>query len=442
MERLVIIGNGIAGITTARHVRKRDDRPITVISSESAHFFSRTALMYIFMGHMTHENTKPYEDWFWAKNRIELVYDHVEKVDTEAKRLILREGEPIDYGDLVLALGSASNMFGWSGQDLDGVQGLYSLQDLALLEANSQGVAHAVIVGGGLIGVEMAEMLHTRGIHVTMLIREDHYWGNILRREEGELIGRHLAEHGIELRVGTELREILDDGSGHCRAVVTSAGDEIACGLVGLTAGVHPRTELVADTAIESGRGIVVNPYLETSVPGIYAAGDCAEIREEGDARGRVEQLWYTGRMQGEALAATLCGERTRYDRGVWFNSAKFFDIEYQTYGQVLLEDREGETSLYWEHPSGKICIRFVYREADGVLVGMNAFGIRYRHLVFDRWLREDRNLHHVLTHLREANFDPEFFREMEPAIIDAYNRAGTGEPIALAKKKRFRLFA
>ena len=173
MQHLVIIGNGVAGITTARNVRKQSEMKITVISSESKHFFSRTALMYIYMGHMRYEDTKPFEDWFWEKNKINLVYAHVDKIDTENKSLVLNNGEIISYDKLLVATGSHSNKFGWPGQDLPGVQGLFTKQDLDLLEENTKNVKNAVIVGGGLIGIELAEMLHTRGIHVTFLIRSE-----------------------------------------------------------------------------------------------------------------------------------------------------------------------------------------------------------------------------------------------------------------------------
>ncbi|MDX1327297.1 MAG: FAD/NAD(P)-binding oxidoreductase, partial [Arenibacter sp.] len=88
MEHIVIIGNGISGITAARHIRKLSDKKITVISNENAYFFSRTALMYVYMGHMKFEHTQPYENWFWKKNRIELLTAYVERVDTENKKLI------------------------------------------------------------------------------------------------------------------------------------------------------------------------------------------------------------------------------------------------------------------------------------------------------------------------------------------------------------------
>src|ERR1700704_477975 len=127
---IVIIGNGIAGITTARHIRKLSDHEITVISSESKHFFSRTALMYIYMGHMKFEHTKPYEDWFWEKNRINLLYARVSEINSNEKRCVLDDGEKISYDKLVIACGSKSNKFGWPGQDLPGVQGLYSIQDV------------------------------------------------------------------------------------------------------------------------------------------------------------------------------------------------------------------------------------------------------------------------------------------------------------------------
>ena len=329
MQHLVIIGNGVAGITTARNVRKQSEMKITVISSESKHFFSRTALMYIFMGHMRFDDTKPFEDWFWGKNKINLVYAHVDKIDTENKSLVLNNGEIISYDKLLVATGSHSNKFGWPGQDLPGVQGLFTKQDLDLLEENTKNVKNAVIVGGGLIGIELAEMLHTRGIHVTFLIRENYYWDNILPKEDSQLICKEILQHGMDLFLKTNLKEILAGDDGRVRAVVTDKGDEIGCQFVGLTPGVHPNIDLVKDSKIETDRGVLVNDYLETNIPDIYAAGDCVEIKatKEGE-RNRFEQLWYTGRMHGEALANTICGNRTKYERGIWFNSAKFMDME------------------------------------------------------------------------------------------------------------------
>lgn len=434
MQHIVIIGNGIAGITTARHVRKRSDDRITVVSGETDHFFSRTAIMYIYMGHMKYEHTKPYEDWFWAKNRIALKKAWVEKLEVDSKEIVFSNGEKMSYDKLVLATGSKPNKFGWPGQDLAGVQGLYSYQDLELMEQNTKGIQRAVIVGGGLIGIEMAEMLLSRNIPVTFLVREGSFWDNVLPLQESEMINRHIREHHVNLRLATELKEILPDESGSVRAVVTGEGEEIACQFVGLTAGVSPNIDFLAESDIETNRGILVDSYLQTNVPDIYSAGDCAEFRVPNGDRRALEQVWYTGRMMGEALAATLTGKQTKYNPGHWFNSAKFFDIEYQTYGWVWPVSKENEADFYWEHEGGKIALRLRWDKDSKRILGVNNFGFRLRHHAFDKWFSEERSVEYVLEHLRDANFDPEFYKEHEQDILDQFN-AENGTQLSLKKR-------
>ena len=167
MEHIAIIGNGISGITAARHIRKLSHKKITVISSETEYFFSRTALMYVYMGHMKFKHTQPYEDWFWEKNNITLKNGFVTQIDTSQKTLVFSDGEQLEFDKLIIATGSKPNKFGWPGQDLKGVVSLYHKQDLDAIETfapNNSVCKHAVIVGGGLIGVELAEMFHSRHI--------------------------------------------------------------------------------------------------------------------------------------------------------------------------------------------------------------------------------------------------------------------------------------
>ncbi|MCW5518652.1 NAD(P)/FAD-dependent oxidoreductase [Aureitalea sp. L0-47] len=428
MEHIVIIGNGISGVTAARHIRKLSDKRITIISAETDYFFSRTALMYIYMGHMKYEHTKPYEDWFWKKNSIELKRGFVKEVKHSEKKLLFSDGDILSYDKLILAVGSKSNKFGWPGQDLDGVQGLYSFQDLQNLEHNAPNnkiCRRAVIVGGGLIGIELAEMLHTRGIPVTFLVRESSFWNGVLPSGESEMINRHIKNHHIDLRLGVNLKEILADENGKARAVVVAeTGEEIPCQLVGLTAGVTPNIDFLKDSGIELGRGIKVNRFLETNVPDVYAIGDCAEQHQAIGNRRPIEAVWYTGRMMGETVAQTLCGNRIEYNPGHWFNSAKFFDIEYQTYGWVNSDNRKPdyEEHFHWLHPDDTKCITVATHRDNGTFLGINTFGIRMRHEVFDKWLTEERSTDYVIEHLRKANFDPEFYKTFEKDIISAYS--------------------
>ena len=426
MQHIVIIGNGISGVTAARHIRKRSDHRITIISAETDHFFSRTALMYIYMGHMKYEHTKPYEDTFWTKNRIDLKRAFVESVHPETKEVILENNETLRYDSLIIAVGSKSNKFGWPGQDLDGVQGLYSYQDLESLEKNAPNnkvCRRAVIVGGGLIGIELAEMLSSRKIPVTFLVREDSFWNGVLPQGESEMLNRHIRNHHIDLRLSSNLKEILPDGNGKARAIVIAeTGEEIPCDLVGLTAGVTPNVDFLKSSGITIGRGVKVNRFLETNIKDIYAIGDCAEQHESIGQRRPVEAVWYTGRMMGETVAHTLCGEKREYNPGHWFNSAKFFDIEYQTYGWVFAKKKEYEDHFHWKHQDDTKCITVAYHKENMEFLGINTFGIRMKHDVFDRWLTEKKKVSYVIEHLKEANFDPEFYASFEKEITHAFN--------------------
>jgi len=427
MEHIVIIGNGISGITAARHIRKLSDKKITIVSAETDYFFSRTALMYVYMGHMKFEHTQPYENWFWEKNRIDLKKRYVEKIDTKNKVLHFAEGDSLKYDKLIIATGSKPNKFGWPGQDLKGVQGLYSKQDLDNLEKyapNNKVCKRAVIVGGGLIGIELAEMLNSRSIPVTFLVRETSFWNPVLPEGESEMINRHIKNHHIDLRLGVNLKEIVSDENGKAKSIIIAeTGEEIACDVVGLTAGVSPNIVFLKDSDIEIGRGVKVNRYLETNINDVYAIGDCAEQHEPIGNRKPIEAVWYTGRMMGETIAQTICGNRMEYKPGHWFNSAKFFDIEYQTYGWVFAKPKENHAHFHWKHNDDTKCITIEYDKTTNVFKGINAFGIRMKHETFDKWLTEKRELDYVLENLSEANFDPEFYKKFESEILKSYQK-------------------
>lgn len=435
---IAIIGNGISGITAARHLRKLTQYDITVISAESEYFFSRTALMYVYMGHMKFEHTQPYEPHFWKKNRINLKKGYVQQVNFKSKKLHFEDGELLAYDKLILACGSTPNRFGWPGQDLTGVQGLYSYQDLESMEAISPTVKHAVIVGGGLIGIEMAEMFHSRHIPVTLLVREPSFWSKVLPPGESAIVNREIQRNGINLRLEEELDEILPDKQGNVAAIRTKNNEVIDCQFVGLTVGVHPNIHFLQETAVEIDRGILIDEYMQTNLPDVYAIGDCAQHRRPPKGRRPVEQVWYTGRMMGEVVAKNIAGQSVAYTPGPWFNSAKFIDIEYQTYGTVQSSNPKGVSSLYWEHEDGKKCIHIAYDTASQVVYGINTFGIRHRHEVWDQWLKQEKTLRHVVENLHQANFDPEFFKVYETEIVSLYNQQFPHATVKPKRKRRF----
>ena len=444
MTRIVIIGNGIAGVTAARHIRKISENKITIVSSETQYFFSRTALMYVYMGHMKFEHTQPYEPWFWKKNNIDLIQDFVESVNTTAKELELKSGASLPFDKLIIATGSKPNKFGWPGQDLKGVLGMYHKQDLDNLELwapNNKECKRAVVVGGGLIGIELVEMLMSRKIPTTFLVREDSFWNGVLPEQEAKLITEHIKSHHVDLRLSSNLEEIISDDNGRVKAIrIKETGEEIECNLVGLTAGVSPNISFLKDSGIELGRGVKVNRFLETNIADIFAIGDCAEQHEPIDQRRAIEAVWYTGRMMGETVAQTICDNRKAYQPGNWFNSAKFMDIEYQTYGWVWAQPKDNEERFYWQHANKDIAIHLNFDKHSHQFIGINTFGIRMRHEFFDKALNEKKTVQYVLEHLADANFDPEFYRTYEKDMIHQFNTMHNCN-VKLKKKSWKRIF-
>lgn len=437
MSKVVIIGNGISGVTAARHIRKNSDNEILIISGESEHYYSRTALMYIYMGHMRYEDTKPYEDWFWEKNRIDLLFDFVTSIDVENKLLKMKSGPDVSYDSLIIATGSKPNKFGWPGEDLDGVQGLYSIQDLELLEKNTKDIKRGVVVGGGLIGVELAEMLLSRGIDVTFLVRESEFAQMYLPPNQSKMISAHIRDHHVDLRLASELKGINGEGD-KVKSITTKDDEEISCQFVGLCVGVGPNIDFVKSSGIDCDKGVLVNEYLETSAPNVYAIGDCAQFKDQIKDRKIIEQLWYTGRMHGETVAQTICGNKLTYQPGPWFNSAKFFDIEYQTYGHVYAKPQEHEAQFHWEKPEKNLSVHVVYDKNTTEFIGINLLGLRMRHELFDQWIRDKASVVEVMSELRSANFDPEFYSHYEKEIVDKFN-SETSLNVQLKSKKWWR---
>ncbi len=432
MKHVFIIGNGISGITTARYIRKQNpDIKITVIGNETDYFYARTALMYLYMGHLQFEDTKPYEDGFWEKNRISLIKGDVVSLQAEDRKLFLADGRSVVFDQLVIASGSKPLMANWPGKTLDGIQGFYGMNDLALLEENTRNIRNAVVIGGGLIGIELAEMLHTRGIHITFLVRENRYMERILPPEESELVHQEIRRNGVRLQLNTEVKAFHGDGNGRVSMVETTTSEEIPTELACISIGVTPNIAWLNGSGINTNRGVLVDAHFKTNFPDIFAVGDCAEFQNPLPEQRPLEQLWYTGKMHGEVVGTVLGGGLATYQKGVFFNSAKFFDMEYQVYGDVTSDVPMGVQEIFWQHGHEHKSIRIRYNARSGSVIGFLVMGIRFRQQACQKWIKRQTPIEEVLRNLNMAFFDPEFFYTFGTEVREAYE-AATGNPRAI----------
>jgi NADPH-dependent 2,4-dienoyl-CoA reductase/sulfur reductase-like enzyme len=413
----LILGNGVCGMEAALGLRHREaEARITIVSEEHDHFFSRPALMYIFAGQTTLRDTEPYDRDLYPRLGFERVGKRVTALETSARALVFADGSRLAYDRLLLAVGSKARPAPWPGAAGPGLHYFVTLRDLQALDQEARPGMRAAVVGGGLIGVEAAEVLRDRGLDVTFVIRENWYFPLALDANEAVLVAEHMRAHGIHVRLGVSVEEVRRGGDGRLRGLKV-AGEELPCDIVLAAIGVVPNTAFLAGSGVtlaQSG-AIEVDDALKTSAPDVWAAGDCANVTWADGSR-RPEQLWYTARDQGRLAARSLLGDEATYRRGTWYNSAKFFDLEYTTAGWVPVLLNWDNTPLdpgpdihYWyRRVPGRYESQRVVLKGERV-IGFNMLGSRWNHEPLMRWIEERRGLDYVLRHLPEAQFDEEF---------------------------------
>ena len=413
--RYAIVGNGVAGVTAALGLRERDPQAsIALISGEADYFFSRTALMYAFMDRLTRRDLEPYERGVFEAQRIERARGWVKDLDANARTLTLDSGRTLAWDRLLIATGSRPRRPQWQGLESvrSGQVHFVSMQDLEACEAAVRRGEKAVVVGGGLIGIELVECLNWAGMEVTFLIREPWYWPVALSDAESAMVIAHMRHHGVNVVTGETVGTVETDGSGTVAAVVTEANRRYECMLLGISIGVEPSVEWLQSvtTPPRLKRGIVVDAGFRTSLADVFAAGDCAEVELSGRAP-LVEQLWYSAKRQGRLAAQSMLGDLIQYEPPIFFNSSKLFDIEYTAVGRFTKTMRE----FYYRYEGRDASLRLA--EEDGAVKAFNMLGSRWDHKVLEGWVREHRSLEDVMRRLHEAQFDVEFGRlDLRPA--------------------------
>jgi NADPH-dependent 2,4-dienoyl-CoA reductase/sulfur reductase-like enzyme len=379
--------------------------------------------MYVFMGKMRFKDILPFPSDYWVKNKIKKVYGAVKEIDAENQTIVLDNGNVLSYDKLVLALGSQPKSLGLGEFNLEGIQGFYSLQDVEKLQDSANKVKHASIIGGGLIGVELAEMFVSRGISFTFWVREKWFGSNFLPQEEAKIVTNHLTSKNINIKFEREIIGFKADDSNMVKSVESQSGEKVDSDLVCVCIGVEPKVDLLKSTDVQTRAGVLVNAYLQTNIPSIYAVGDCVECINPVHGRKSIETLWYTGRLMGEYLGKNILQVNPQpYEPGIYFNSAKFFDLEYQVYGDVPTSFSDSYGTVFWKHPTKDKSIRLVFNATNEEFIGCCVLGIRFRQEVCEKWIKEKWKISEVLPLLSEANFDSEFSTRHERELLDIYN--------------------
>jgi NAD(P)H-nitrite reductase large subunit len=418
--KYVIAGNGAAGASAAWAIRARDpEAEITIVGDEKVPFYSRPGLAYMLLGVIPDKQVFSRPDRIYADAQIKRVTGRVAAIEPAPHRLVTDDGGALRYDRLLLAVGAGATLPSVPGIDLEGVVTLDSYEGTREIIRLASRAKRAVVVGGGITALELAEGLVARGVETHYLMRGERYWANVLDPSESALVEEHLAADGMRLHKGVELAEVIGR-KGTVSGVLTRDGREIACDMVGVAIGVQPRTGLAAAIGLRTGRGIFVSESFETDLPDIYAAGDCAEVLDPATGKRSVDALWSIANEQGRVAGDNMAGHRTPYLRPAPFNVTRIGGITTTVIGSVgtgardddLVSLSRGDTFVWREQLAdfatvsshGTSRLRLVIgqnRIAGAVVMGDQALSRRLQHIV-----RAPVDISHVREHLLDGSND------------------------------------
>jgi NADPH-dependent 2,4-dienoyl-CoA reductase/sulfur reductase-like enzyme len=368
---VVIIGGGAAGEAAAEMLRREGySGPITMFGDDDAPPCDRPNLSKDYLaGHAPEEWIPLRPPDFYREQQLDLrLGTRVTAIHPSAREIELIDGSRQRYGALLIATGADPVRLGIPGNDLPHIHYLRSLADSTAIIAKAAVSRRAIVIGASFIGLEVASSLRARGLEVHVVAPEPRPMERVLGSEVGDLVRRVHQEHGVVFHLGTTPAAFDRTG------VVLQSGERLEADLVVVGVGVRPRTTLAERAGISVEHGVVVNEYLETSVPGIYAAGDIARWpdRLTGEAI-RVEH-WVVAERQGQTAARNILGARERFGAVPFFWTQQH-DLLVNYVGHAPQWDRidiDGrletrDCTVTYEHNGRKLAVVTIGRDRDGL---------------------------------------------------------------------------
>lgn len=331
----VIIGSGIAGLVAAETLRKEDTKAtITMISEEPHDFYSRPGLAYYLRGDFPEKqlSIRSREDINAIK--VQRINGVVERLAWQNHEVHLSDGQRVRYDRVLLATGALAVPPSFPGSELQGIVKLDGLDDCRKILQLAKRGQPAVVIGGGITALELAEGLNARGMNVHFFLRSARYWGDVLDETESKIVMERLRHEGITILTQTQIAAAVGK-NGKVDAVQTQAGAHVPCSVLAVAIGVRPRVDLAKKAGLTINKGVIVNEYLETSAPDVYAAGDVAEYRDPVTGAGVLDVLWPTAIDQAKVAGANMAGVRKTYIKGIPFNVTMLAGLRVAIIGSV-----------------------------------------------------------------------------------------------------------
>jgi NAD(P)H-nitrite reductase large subunit len=407
MTKYVIIGGSAGGIGAVEAIREEDTKgTITVISEEKVPQYSRPMISEYVSKEATLDNMKYRDDQFWKKNNVKVLNGiTAKKIDFTTKQVEIDNGDKIDYDKLLIATGGKPFVPRMEGVEKKGVFTFTELSSAEDIESSVGQSKNAIVIGGGLIGVSVSEALVKREINVTLVELKDNILNLILDKTASEIAENVIANNGVTIITGKTVQRIIGrkDDPTKVGGVIMTDNEEIPCELVIVAIGVIPRTELVKDTPLKTNRGIVVDRFMRTNIPDIFACGDVAEAYDFLIDKNRLLPLWPLAYLGGRVAGFNMTGKKIEYEGGTIMSSLKYFDLPIVAVGYINPQNMSGYDELVELKPEKTIYKKILLK--NNVIVGFIFLGEIEKAGILFRLLKNHVDISEIKDNLLSEDF-------------------------------------
>lgn len=350
--KYVIIGNSAAGLFAAESIRRQDlQAEITVLTADTQPSYSRCLTTYYLAGDI--EETQLFLRTPEALAALNLDTHYacpVTELDPEHRSLIISSGERFSYDKCLIATGASAITLDLPGSSLPQVFTLRHLENAKKIKAMLAPGRQAVVIGGGLVSLKSAYALHKQGLAVHVIVSSGHILSQILNPEAAGILEEHLRQHGLDIILNSNVTAI--EGLEQVESIQLSEGRTLPADLIIVGKGVRPNTAPFIHSGLAIHQGIVVNEWLETSLPDVYAAGDVAETWDLVRRTQRINAIWPNATQQGRIAGANMTGQALTYPGSMSMNSVDFFGLRIISVGMINLpspaESSNNQDSSSW----------------------------------------------------------------------------------------------
>ncbi len=340
-ESYVIIGDGIAGSSAAETLREEaPEADVTVITDEGEALYNRILIKEFAKGKLPEAPISIHDATWYAEREIDLKLNTlVTTIDPEAHTVSTHEGDTVEYDKLLVATGGTPTQLPVENSDADGIHHFWTFQDARNIREHIEESESAAIVGAGLLGIDLAAICGAQGVAGNYLMRGDSWWRYALDEEGAEIMHDAMRDRGVTPVFQSGVDRFETDDDGHVVATVDPNGERFESDFVGIAIGLNFNTELLYGLDVEQDNGVVVDEYMQTSDPDIYAAGDLTRFYDTILGEHAQNGSWGSAKEQGSVAAKNMVAPESEAFRWVSSYSITHFDFPFLSFGHPTLGD-------------------------------------------------------------------------------------------------------